>query len=247
MKRIFVLIIALMMVGSGASAGNQYISGPEAERIAMADFQAYAGLTESELSDFVANSDEVEDWSFKNWGLARRVCTVFDVHPGLPDLSVVHFIAATDGEIVNRVYTPFATGEDLRRYYHSLKACSESLYAQEVLEKTYGPFRTWTKDQQEQFYARYGNFEDFLNEYYYPLPTDIQSWEARQAADQYMMERYGCTEEDLAQLVVETSHCYDAFDPDFWFVDYKQDANALQSITIEVYHEGGEIVGVEQL
>lgn len=234
MKRIFVLMIVLMMVGYGASAGSQYISGAEAERIARADLQAYAGLTDSELNDFVFESDIVEDLSHRGLGMIRYVYSTFDVHPGLPDLSITHYISAASGKVKERSTYAFEDGEDYAQYYHSLKACSESLYAQEALEKTYGPFRTWTKDQQEQFYARYGNFEDFLNENYYPLPTDIQSWEARQAADQYMMERYECTEADLAQLIVETSHRYDAFDSDFWYVDYKQDAEALQSITIKV-------------
>lgn len=245
MKRILWLIVVFMIVGLGANAEGNFISGEEAERIARADLQAYSGLTDDEMSDFITQSGEVEDWSFKDMGMARNVESIYYVHPGLPDLSISHFISATDGKMIRRFDTPFQDGKDFVRYYHSIAACSDFLYAQEALEETHGPFRTWSEAKQQEFYAQYGNHSDFLNEQHYPLPTDVQSWEARRAADQFMMGQYGYTEETLAQFYVETDHDYMEFHPDFWSIRYKRDREDISGILIEVHHEDGVILEVE--
>ena len=247
MKRILWLIVVLMIVGLGANAEGDFISGAEAERIARADLQAYSGLTEDEMSDFTTKSDEVEDWSFKNRGIARRVCSTYDVHPGLPDLFITHFISATDGKVISREDSPFQDGEDFARYYHSIAACSEFLYAQEALEETYGPFRTWPEAKQQEFYAQYGNHNDFLSEQHYPLPTDVQSWEAQHAANQFLMNQYGYTEEKLARFEVETDHQYMEFHPDFWFVNYTREGTDIPEVILMVHYEDGVILEVEEL
>lgn len=247
MKRILGLIVMFMIVGLGAQAEGNFISGEEAVIIAKADLQAYGSLTESELDSFTFESDEVEDRSDKGMGMVRCVHATYDVHPGLPDLYMAHYISATDGKVLKRFDAPFRDGEDFARYYHSIGACSEFLYAQETLEETYGPFRTWPEAKQQEFYAQYGNYNDFLNEQYLPLPTDVQSWEARHAADQFLMNQYGYTEEKLAQFEVETEHQYMEFHPDFWFVNYRREGTGMPEIILKVHYEEGMILEIEEL
>lgn len=247
MKRILWLIVVFMIVGLGVHAEGNFISGEEAVIIAKADLQAYGSLTESELDSFTFESDEVEDRSDKGMGMVRCVRAINDVHPGLPDLRIAHFISATNGKVVKRFDAPFRNGKDFARYYHLIGACSEFLYAQETLEETYGPFRTWPEAKQQEFYAQYGNYNDFLNEHYLPLPTDVQSWEARHATDQLMVDQYGYTEEELAQFDVETDYQYMEFHPDFWFVNYTRKGEDQPQITFTVHYEDGVILEIKEL
>ena len=247
MKRMLWLIVVCMIVGLGAHAEGGFISAEAAVIAAKADLQAYGGLTGGELDSFTFVSDGVEDRSDKGMGMVRCVHAVYDVHPGLPDLRIAHFISATDGKVVARFDSPFRDGRDFAGYYRTIGACSAFLYAQEALEETDGPFRTWPEAKQQAFYARYGNYNDFLSKQYLPLPTDVQSWEARHATDRLMADQYGYAEGELAQFEVETVYQYMESRPDIWFVSYARKGEDVPLITFAVHYEDGVILKVGEV
>ena len=245
MKRMMVLLLALVLMNGGAwaegeSAQQAELTEKALERFCeMTDFPAedIDGLSvRCELQDSPLSDPEISD---QQWAVEVQ----YEQCGGLLN-AAMDFMLTQDGMSVLQE----SSVEDFKTRFEAIQRVEPVLKAQESAEEDRGPFRDWSEAEQQAFIDQYGDVSDELTLLQCPRQTEPQYWKIEAAARDALRSK-GYADEIIAALRTRYSYYYAGVDwsPNVWNVDFFPASGtdsdiAGDHLSVQVEVNGSEIV-----
>lgn len=217
-------ILAMAVLPFCVFAEGSTASETDAVATARTTFMEACGFTEDDLLKYIMTV-KFEDRSAKGqdstWGVSFEYDTPYSL--GFMYFTVV--VSASDGRVKNtsgaKQFTEFMTG------FQSFEATA---LAQEELEQEKGPYRNWPEDEKASFNAKFSD-TSFAKEKQFPLPEDMQLWEAAELAKKAIIKEYGVTSEEIDALKL-SGDFFAQEEPRAWMIGFSDGGEAKYAVTV---------------
>lgn len=244
MKRMMVLLLALILISGGALAEGKSVQPAELTEGILERFCETTNFpaedtgelsVRCEFQDSPLSDPEIPD---RRWvvGVQYRRCS------GLLN-AAMDYVLAQDGTSVVQE----SSAEDFKTRYEAIQ-CVEAVWrAQESAEEDRGPFRDWSEEERQAFIDQYGDISDELTLLQCPQQTELQYWEIDAAARDALRGK-GYTDEIIAALQPLYSYFNSGVDwsSNVWTVDFFPTSGtdlgiAGDQLSVQVEVNGSEI------